>query len=160
MAPSKEVATTEPDKFDMAVTDDEFTLSGISSYEDAMRLLESEGVTTTIVGDGFYPLDKDSLVGVPFVVLGGHSWFSKEYGTMVCALKVATQQDVRQGDGSPEPVRKGIIIDGGTGIYKQAENYARAGRLAGLVCPKGLTRSEYDTVIDGKSAHGVTFYLS
>lgn len=160
MAPNKDVATNDQEKFDLSVTDDEFTLSGIGSYEDAMRLLEAEGVTTTIVGDGFYPLEKDSLIGVPFVVLGGHSWFSKEYNTKVCALKVATQQDVRQADGSPEPVRKGLIIDGGTGIYKQAENYARAGRLAGLVCPKGLTRSEYDTEIDGKPQHGVTFYLS
>ena len=160
MSPSKEEATAL-EKFDTILANgDEFTLSGIGSYDDAMALLASEGVVTTIVGDGFYPLDKESLVGVAFVVLGGHSWFSREYGTEVCALRVATQQDAKQADGSPEPVRKGLIIDGGTGIYQQAKNYARVDRLIGLVCPKGLTRSEYDTEIDGKKVHGTTFYLS
>lgn len=132
-------------------------LSAIGSFSDAMALLNDarvEVVSTDDLGDGFIVCDnKDSLVKVPFVILnvkfseGDHGEFS--------ILHIVTE------DG-----RKLILTDGSTGINKQAALYAGKGRTQGILCPRGLVRSDYEyDDVDSKTGEvkkkpATTYYLS
>lgn len=152
-----ETSTEVVQRFDPA------DLRAIANYDDAIRLLTESGVTlrdaTTEIGDGFILLEnKDELLGRQFVVL--HAAFAKgDYGddTEYCILRVVSAAG------------KFVVTDGGTGIVPQMRDYiSRNGNAAGLVCPRGLRKSEYDTDINGKPTtdkslavgKGTTYYLN
>ena len=57
---------------------------------------------------------------------------------------------------------KVVFNDGGTGVYKQLQNYVRKhGRTTAIRCPKGLRVSRYKfTDTDGKERDAATFYIA
>lgn len=135
------------------LTRDEDALASITTLDDAFTLLAGAGVSVTEakdLGSGFVVLDKNEknqLVGKGFIVIGA-GFHNGDMGEFV-SLHVVTE------DGG-----KFIINDGGTGIKDQAKRYAEKGKLVGLLCRKGLTRSDYETEINGKMTPATTYYLS
>lgn len=126
-------------------------LRGITSFEDAKRLAAEKfgsiDDATDVMGTGFTVLngkDKDRLVKVPFIILS---------------------MDFNEGDQGPfvsftcvtEDDRKYVVNDGGTGIYRQLDEwFVRTGKGGGLFV-NGLRKSEYDHPEHGRST---TYYLS
>jgi hypothetical protein len=143
---STEVAATTP-----VYTTDQ--LAAIKSFDDMMKLLADAGVEATEIseyGDGFsVETDKSSLVNVPFGILDYK--FSKKgnFGEFAI-VRIVTR------DG-----RKLILTDGSTGIYAQCQDFQKRGRSGGIMCPKGITVSEYDYIDEtGKVTPAKTFYFS
>ena len=136
-------------------------LRSIADYDDAIKLLASQGVelrdAATEIGDGFVILEnKDELLDKPFVVL--HATFSVgDYGAEFCIMRVVS------------PSGKWIVTDGGTGINSQMRDYVeKNGSATGLVCQRGLRKSVYDTDASGQptkdpnlfAGKGTTYYLN
>jgi hypothetical protein len=138
---------------EMSVINDDDTLAGINTIDDAFKVLADAGVNVTEIkdlGTGFVVLDKNEknqLVGKGFLVLA-MSFHTGDMGEFV-SLHVVTE------DGG-----KFIVNDGGTGIKDQCVKYAAKGITSGLLIRKGLTRSDYETEIDGKMTKATTYYLS
>lgn len=134
------------------ITKDEDTMAAIQSFSDAMQVLKDAGIevhSTEEFGDGFKLVDKDTLVKVPFVILGIR-FADGDFDTDFAILHVVTE------DG-----RKCIITDGSTGIRAQAKRYAERGITSGLLVPNGLVRSDYEYINEkGKSTPATTYYLS
>ncbi|HWV44407.1 MAG TPA: hypothetical protein VN039_00025 [Nitrospira sp.] len=128
-------------------------LGAVQSFADAMQLMQDarvDVVSTDDLGDGFVVLPTDgkaSLVGVPFIILNMR-FHTGDMGEFVI-LHVVTE------DG-----RKLIVNDGSTGIRDQCKGYARNNRTQGILCKRGLTRSDYTYEDDkGKSIPATTYYL-
>lgn len=153
----KSVTKTEP-----MLTQDTDLMRSIGSFDDALRVLEQAGIGaidySTEFGDGFQLLkgkdEKATLVGVPFVILGikfaeGDYMKDGKPGEFAI-LHVVTK------DG-----RKCILVDGSTGICEDAKDIVKTGRTAGVLVPRGLSRSDYDYIDDkGEKNPATTFYLS
>lgn len=145
-------------------------LAGITSYEDAARLLDSLGATPVSVedyGNGFKVVEKDTLIGVGFVIIQAH-FRDGEFGDGFVSLECVTKNN-----------DKVVINDGSTGIFAQCQMII-AQRTEkgdptpdmGIIVPNGLTKSAYyrnkDTgetktikPADGKGWEPAnTFYLS
>ena len=154
--PKQEVAAvTEP-------SDDELELAreaaGIDfipeTWEDVVaaaggEIIEFEGSPWEVV-------DKDVLIGVPFLICDVRIYASKQYGNNVAAICVMTKDNDRL-----------IINDGSTGIYQQVLHMLRTTkRKSGIMCPNGLRKSTYKvTVVDGmndteKEIEASTFYVA
>lgn len=136
------------------ITENTDALASIQSFDDALALLASAGVSinsTEEYGDGFKILanaDKDRLVKLPFIVLG-MKFPTGDHGEFV-VMHIVTKSG-----------EKWIVTDGSTGIYKQAALYAGKGKTAGLLVPDGLIRSDYKyTDNEGKETPATTYYLS
>lgn len=136
------------------ISDDE-TLAEIKSLDDAFKALANAGINVTEakeLGTGFQILkEKDQLVGVPFLILMMSFNSSEKFGEggEFVSLHVITEK----GD-------KWIVNDGSTGIMDQCKRYAKAGHSAGLIFREGLTRSDYEKEVDGKTIKATTYYLS
>lgn len=114
-------------------------LSDVSSFDDALRLMEETYgadalvLASDVLGDGFTLLEnKDQLIGVPAAFI---SWRESlgDFGPFIAA-RVVTQ------DG-----RKVVILDGSTGIYAQLSEFSQKfGRDGGLIARNGLRRSDYE----------------
>lgn len=116
-------------------------LGAIDSFDAALMLLQDAGVVVESAADygsGFSVVEKESLVGVPFVIV---EWrfndgkFSEPFVSAECVTK--------HGD-------KVVINDGSTGICRQLreiaeqrENAGNPNARMGLVVPNGLTRTDY-----------------
>lgn len=131
-------------------------LAEVKSFDDMMQLLSDTGIETTEItdfGDGFAVAEsKRSLVNVPFVIMDYKFSAKGDFGEFAI-LRLMTK------DG-----RKLILTDGSTGICEQTRDLARRGVIGGILCPKGLTVSEYDYKgFDSKGNPTVTpaetFYL-
>lgn len=124
-------------------------LRGITTFADAVALAtdqfqEIDTISETL-GTGFQVLskdDKESLVGIPFLILSFRfvpGDFGEPYVSMVVVTRPAK-------DGS---VKKYILNDGGTGIRAQLEAYqqlpGKEGKSGGLYVDKGLRVSRYHT---------------
>lgn len=145
------------------ILDDE-SLSAVTSIEDVKQLLSDHGLvleSTDQYGIGFHILkNKDQLVGEPFAILEWRFNASDlNEGGFVSALCVSAKGD------------KFVVNDGGVGIYEQLKmvtaqrtKKGHAHPQAALFVAEGLTRSDYDTVVNvnGKdqTIKGTTFYLS
>lgn len=138
-------------------------LATMGSYEDALRVFESNGIQLESMDDygtGFKVLaDKASLVSVPFLIIEWRVTESKTYSNTdgTPAKFVSAMVVTKHGE-------KFIVNDGSTGICAQLiavqetrEAKGHANPQVGLLCPAGLTRSEYKNA-DGQP--GVTYYLS
>lgn len=145
---ANDVVKTEPKLSDES-------LAGLSSFADALSLIEATYgndalvVASEVLGDGFAMLEnKDKLVGELFVFI---SWdfHLGDHGEFVAA-RVMTQ------DG-----KKYIVIDGSTGICKTLSEYTeKTGKKVGMVCQKGLRRSDYTyTDENGVDKPATTYYI-
>lgn len=130
-------------------------LANLNSFADALALVAEKigedklGVAAQEIGDGFKLLEnKDQLQGVAFLAVAW-DFHSGDHGEFV-SVKVMTK------DGT-----KYIINDGSTGIYSQLLDYTqRKGVAGGLLCEKGLRRSDYTYTDDkGQDKPAVTYYL-
>lgn len=133
-------------------------LRGIQSFDDAMSLMLSAGITiddaTEAIGDGFALLDtkeKKRLCGIPLLFM---TWTFNpgEFGEFVAARVVAKLDNGTVG--------KYVIIDGSEGIYKQLKEYtAEFSKLGGLATMGGLNESNYETMVEGKMTPATTYYI-
>lgn len=142
------IALSNPDE---VVSFDPDDLRSIASFQDAVRLIETEMGGTLIdasqeIGDGFTMLDdKDKLINVPFVALQWR-FTPGDFGKQYVIMRVVTES----GD-------KYVITDGGTGLAQQMASFTeRTKRTGGLLVKRGLRKSEYDN----EFGHGVTHYLN
>lgn len=130
-------------------------LSNIQDFNQALELLaEKLGAdnvhrASDVLGDGFKLLsNKDLLAGVGciFVTWDFHQGTHGEF----VAAKVITQDN-----------QKYVVIDGSTGIRDQLRAYTTEyNKRGGLVCEKGLRRSDYKFTDDkGELKDASTFYL-
>lgn len=145
---TNEVVATQP-----MITNDEETMRNITSFRDAMDVLHSAGVNVTDYsaefGDGFSMVEKASLVGVPFVILG-IKFAAGDFGEPFAIVHGVT-----------EPGTKFVITDGSTGLRKQCQGITEAGITSGVYVKGGLTRSDYVHVDEkGKETPATTFYLA
>lgn len=136
-------------------------LGSIDSVNAALAALLGAGIEATVIedfGDGFAVVDKDRLVGVPFVIVRYREQLSEQFKSGFAILHVVAETE----DGT---VIKGVITDGGTGINEQCRKIAsERGGLAGIVVRQGLVKSEYDTVVningEDRDVHGTTYYFA
>jgi len=151
-------------------------LSGITSWDDALRLAQSEygDIVTadTEIGDGFKVATEDDerrLIGVPLFLL---EWTFRagDFGDDYVSIRA-----ISQGDSGVST--KWIINDGGTGICRDLRDFTKkTGRFGGLLVRNGLRVSDYqvdnetkqvlskgeykDALAEGrKTFPGYTFYL-
>ena len=147
MAASKAVDT---------ISEGQLTLADINNIDQALEFASAGGevVSAAEMGDtdGFrFVRDKSRLVGSRFVVVDVDKFTSVKFGDPIDGIVV---KFVSAGG------YKGKFVDFGTGIKEQVyEIMSRQPELSGILCDNGLVRSEYDTEIDGKKYHGVTYYL-
>ena len=116
-------------------------LKAISTFDDALAIAIAAGPLESIAdyGTGFVLLkEKDTLVGVPFIVLEWQERIGDREAGFVSVLLVTKAGD------------KFIINDGSTGIADQLRKVTAERRAAGLnnesaflACQGGLTRSDY-----------------
>lgn len=140
-------------------TFDDDVLKSISSLQDAFNVLNAAGIVSESMddyGNGFEVLeDKNLLIKKPFAIL---EWrFSVgDMGEFVSATCVTEKGD------------KLIINDGSTGILRQLRTITKtreklgvANVQAGLICKRGLRRSDYQyTDGKGESRPATTYYLA
>jgi len=141
------------------------TLAGIRSFSDAIGVLKDSGIvpeSASDYGTGFHVADKATLVGVPFVALawrfntGAYERAPGEVGDFVSVECVTERGD------------KVVINDGSTGICRQLraitdqrEMRGHATPQHGLLCERGLAKSEYEYVDDkGRKSPAATYYLA
>lgn len=152
---------TVPDQKNVTDVFDLTTLRDLESFDEAFDLLTQEygqiEDASRVIGSGFTLLDKTGkarLIGEPFLIL--HVMFPES-------------MEYRDSEGNPlhyavahlmtKDGRKFILIDGGTGIYPQLEEWSvRTGRQGGLYVGAGLRESTYD-LPDG-TGEGTTYYLA
>lgn len=163
MAPSQQLAIP-------LVSDDE--LAAIGTLGDVFSTVAREDIQRAQdFGTGFVVLkDKDKLVDTPFAVVKSMFYQSDKYQRDGNASIFVTLFCVT------EKGEKWILNDGGVGIcdqYRRATERATGQPVVvgdkgapGIGTPAkpffagtGLARSEYDTVIDGRDVHGVTYYI-
>lgn len=142
-----------------AVMNDD-ALTSIGTLDDALRMLTESGVATESIadyGNGFTVCnDKNVLVGQAFVIVQWR-FNDGDYGEAFVSANIVTE------DG-----RKLVLNDGGTGIRAQLQQVTTkrlsdnaANPQAGLLCKRGLTKSEYNyESAPGKWTPAVTFYLA
>lgn len=149
MTAKKDVAVAE-----VKLSDD--ALAGLTSFNDALALIEETYgkealvIASDVLGDGFAMLtNKDKLVDEPFIFI---SWdfHLGDHGEFM-AGRIMTQ------DG-----KKYILVDGSTGICKTMSEYTeKTGKKVGMVCLKGLRRSDYTyTDENGKDTPATTYYIN
>lgn len=139
----------------------EVELASITDFDSAVALINSKGIKPKDISDygsGFEVVtDKNTLVGVPFIILEWHTNKSDYDEKGYLSATLITK------DG-----RKLVLNDGGTGIPVQLAEIAAArtadgdpNPTASLICAKGLRRSDYEYVNDkGRKATASTFYLT
>jgi|SRR5882672_167254 len=134
-------------------------LAEVSTFEEALNLANDiyGGISAAHeeMGTGFEVLDKEEkgqLVGAQCFFLQW-AFHVGDMGEFVSANVI-----VRNSDGS---VRKVVVNDGSTGIYKQLAEYTeKTGKQGGLLVKNGLRRSDYKyTDKDGQQKPATTFYI-
>lgn len=108
--------------------------------------------------EGFEPVDKAALVGVPFGITAVR-FRTNERSVVYAEAELVT------GDGVPQ-----TMIDSSTGVRDQlaAYLYAKGMPTGGntewaevkLFAPKGLRCSAYDVQVDGDTKSAKTYYLT
>lgn len=136
-------------------------LRSLSSFDDAMRLFQDAGIPVAdaaeAIGDGFEMLeDKDILVKQPFIMIQW-AFTPGDFGEEYLIARVMTA------DG-----KKFVVTDGSTGLCRQVREFEQEyGAQRGLVCKRGLRKSEYFLAEDGTpsltdtgNGKGSTYYLN
>jgi hypothetical protein len=139
---------------------DEETLRNITSFDDAVRLVEeTHGPIVSAdeeLGDGFTLLsteDKDLLIGLPMLLM---AWrFNDGDAGRFVSIRVLVQN-------RDKSVSRYIFNDGSTGICEQLAKFQlRTGRAGGLKVQNGLRRSDYlyEDPTTGEQRPASTYYL-
>ena len=136
---------------------DDTALSEIGSLDDARKALQAAGIeieSASDYGTGFVMVEKDSLLGVPFLAL---QWKFAEgdFGSFVVVHAITAKNE------------KVVFTDGSTGIKDQfygiSEKRLSRGAsnpYAGLAVEQGLRKSDYEVEVNGKPSKATTYYLS
>lgn len=152
----------------VVIAQDSFNLATLSafglpeSFADALTALTTVGATpdtaSTVLADEWPLIEKDSLVNVPFLLV---QWAisnpeASENGQYIVARGMTKEN------------QRFRISDGSTGILAQLVSLT-VGRMkdghpapnSGLLCEKGLRRSDYKTTdAAGKAINASTFYIN
>lgn len=127
-------------------------LRDLESFDDFLNKALEDGMPRAnaedVWGDGFQQIDKEELIGVPFVIVSWTFSKSKKFSNAeFVTVRVVTQDN-----------RKLFFTDGSTGIYKQLKNIPQPGVL---LCEYGLRKSEYDYKDEkGKVTRARTYYFA
>jgi hypothetical protein len=101
-------------------------------------------------GGGIPRISKDSLLGVPFVILELKELDSDRNGGTYFFCHIVTM------DG-----REGFFSDGGVGIRETLTAFVQqTEQRGGLVCKNGLTRSDYEADSESGRPAGTTYYIA
>lgn len=133
-------------------------IADVETWEDALKLAQetfAHLISSEELNDGIVLIEKDTLVGVPFLVLDVKFRLSSFDDDGFYAT-------VR---GIDKNNRKFVFADGSVGIAQQLAFLAdKFNQRGGFFIPNGLDRSEYETtkIIDGKEKkiQATTFYLN
>ncbi len=119
------------------------------SFEDALRHFEAEGIVE-FAGSPYNVVDKESLIGVPFLIVDYRFNEEGSYGRFVSVLAVTETDD------------RVVINDGSTGVMQQIDMLAQTyPDRKGILCKGGLRRSDYTyTDTDGKEKPASTYYIA
>ena len=138
----------------------ESQLRGIACFSDAISLAESVygtvALSSEVLGDGFTLVEKDKLVGVPFVLIdytvhtSSTNFDENGEGLKFVTVRCVTQEDKRV-----------AFNDGSTGVARQLRDLAAREIYGGIYVQNGLRASEYE-VLDakGRKSSATTYYLS
>lgn len=124
------------------------------SWEEVAEAFEGDVIE--FQGSPWQVVDKDTLIGVPFMICDVRfSWSNKFDGPFVNILALTKDN------------QRIVINDGSTGIMEQTLfQLQKDKRKAGIICPNGLRRSDYKvTVHDGmsdtdKEIEASTYYIA
>jgi hypothetical protein len=133
----------------------------LNSFEEAVAALGGMVEiydASEVLGDGIEVADKNDLINVPFLLTGYTVHTSEDFGnngngTYVVVTGITT-------DGT-----KFVFTDGSqeVGIQPTLLDWTeRTGRMGGVMCRRGLSRSEYTSKEkdkDGNAIKGVTFHI-
>ena len=135
-------------------------LREIASFNDAVLLAKSfygdVALSSDVLGDGFTLVEKDNLLGEPFVLVDYTVHTSKtNFDENGEGLKFVTVRCVTKED------KRVAFNDGSTGVAQQLRDLAARQIYGGIYVPNGLRASEYE-VLDakGRKSSATTYYLS
>lgn len=157
MAPknSTEVATIDTTPLNNLVSQDAilafFRDAGVNVNDN-----ETDGIKSLDIVD-----NKDRLIGVPFLIVQWRFNESEKFKNDDGTNGSFVSAEIMLSDGALL-----VVNDGSTGIARQLRELSDRRIAAGHAMPyagravnKGLRKSEYDTEVNGKMQHGVTYYL-
>lgn len=133
-------------------------LKGIQSFEDAIALAQEiygELASSDELGNGFVMVEKETLLGVPFVVVDTSvkpsEKFKRDGQPSLWAIIRAVTKDHK----------KVIITDGSTGLCQQIIQWrTEKGKTGGFMAFHGLRKSEYEyTDEKGNTSPATTYYI-
>ena len=138
----------------------ESQLREIVSFSDAISLVESVygavARSSEVLGDGFTLVEKDKLVGVPFVLIdytvhtSSTNFDENGEGLKFVTVRCVTEEDKRV-----------AFNDGSTGVARQLRDLAVREIYGGIYVQNGLRASEYEvTDTKGRKSSATTYYLS
>ena len=138
----------------------ESQLRSIVSFNDAISLAESVygavALSSEVLGDGFTLVEKDKLLGVPFVLIdytvhtSSTNFDENGEGLKFVTVRCVTQEDKRV-----------AFNDGSTGVARQLRDLAAREIYGGIYVQGGLRSSEYEVTDDkGRKSSATTYYLS
>lgn len=138
----------------------ESQLRDIVCFSDAISLVESVygavALSSEVLGDGFTLVEKDKLLGEPFVLVDYTVHTSKtNFDENGEGLKFVTVRCVTKED------KRVAFNDGSTGVAQQLRDLAAREIYGGIYVQNGLRASEYE-VLDakGRKSSATTYYLS
>jgi len=107
------------------------TLPVVQTFEEAFAILKAAGVEPTVINE-YDLVDKETLVGVPFIVLA-YAFRDGDYGDAgFVSVEAITSEN-----------KKIVFNDGSTGIRDQLRGLADRGIVAGIICRNGLRKSVF-----------------
>ena len=135
-------------------------LREIVSFNDAMSLVESVygavALSSDVLGDGFTLVEKDKLLGAPFLLVNytvhtsSTNFDENGEGLKFVTVRCVTQEDKRV-----------AFNDGSTGVAQQLRDLATREIYGGIYVQNGLRASEYEVLDDkGRKSSATTYYLS
>ena len=131
-----------------------------TDFADALRHLQETGAeVVTFEGSPWHVIDKEELVGKPFLVMGYRVNPGGDFGTFV-SLMAVVDGEVR--DKSGQFANKVVINDGSTGIANQWQAIVQSGQAKiPMLCPNGLRKStyEYEDPKTGQMRPATTYYI-
>lgn len=129
-------------------------LAALTTFDQAFALAEAtygEIISSEELGDGFAVVEKSSLVGVPFLILGWEAGKNEKHGPFTIVRGITKEN------------QKVLFVDGSTGIKDQLAVFQQvSGRSGGLLAIGGLRVSNY-TYFDAeaqKDKPASTYYIA
>jgi hypothetical protein len=124
------------------------------TWEDIAEAFDGE--ILDFQGSPWKVVDKETLIGVPFMIADTRFYWSEKYDNPVVSLMVLTKDN-----------EKLVINDGSTGIMEQVRVMLQAsGRKSGILCSNGLRKSEYTVEVhdpfedETKTIQAATYYIA